>query len=106
MNDAEESYLAQFRTLAEKRARIIGMIAELRSICESLKDWEKTASEVATLGGNEIRPEWSDDRLRGLITLRALLCEYHALTQEIRRTWQRLKDSEKTGFSDPESLRS
>jgi hypothetical protein len=56
MTAAEESYLAKFRALHLKQAEIEAAASDLRSICESLKDWRKTAS---TLGSPGVHPQQS-----------------------------------------------
>jgi hypothetical protein len=101
MHPAEESYLAKFRTLASTKASIVAMTAELRGICESLSDWQKTAYDLASLGGSASRPEWSDDRLKGLVTLRSRLIDYQRQAEELRAAWEALTPEQRLGFAAP-----
>lgn len=103
MNE-EEAYLAKFRSLAAKKKHIGGMIAGLGLICESLKGWEKTAAHLSALDGNSLHPEWSEERLKGLLVLRSLLMDYHQEAEHLRQAWGNLTAEQKTGLADPASF--
>lgn len=104
MNAKEESYLIQFRELAARQSKIIASISEFRVVCESLKDWQRTAKELSTASSNSTRPEWSAQRLAEIADLRALLVDYHTLSKESERLWANLTKEEKIGLADPISL--
>jgi len=102
MNEKENAYLAKFRELHAARKVIEKMIAELRAICESLKDWQKTAGDIASMGG--VGPEWSDGRLNGLLALRAAMVSFHGMKTELVRTWGNMATDEKVGLAEPATV--
>ena len=105
MNEAEQLYLLKFRELTSKRSAIIRKIADLRKICETLKDWQKTAGELSNPGFGSLHIEWSDESLAGLTDLRLALKAYHLQAEGIEKTWKSLSADEKVGLADPGTLR-
>lgn len=102
MNQNEEAYLKKYRALADQRSKIEGMIGSLSGICQSLKDWQKTAAALCMPGGD---PAWADDRLMELSALKSHLVVYYQQSEEIRKAWGLLAPDEKLGFSDPNTFR-
>lgn len=104
MNTKEITYLDKFRELHRLKGSIDAMIGEFRAVCESLKAWQKTAAELATLNQRS-RPEWSEERFKGLLTLRGAMLEYHNLKEQVKKMWNDLgSDCDKVGLPDPGSL--
>ncbi len=105
MPTLEETYLTQFRALEKKKNVIVGMIADLQLIGDSLKEWQRTAAELGARGSGAMRPEWSEERLKGFVTLRSLLIDFHQRTEEIEKAWNSLTKEQRIGLADPGYLR-
>jgi hypothetical protein len=105
MTEPEEFYVAKFRELAAKNRAIVGVIVDLKAICESLNDWQKTAADLASPDGVSARSQWQADKTTAIAGLRSLLIEYDQLTKAVEMAWRPLSIIQKDGLASPETLR-
>ena len=64
-----------------KETQIVAIIFELRKICESLKDWKKTAVAIGSLGSSSTHPEWIGEKLDSIASVRNHLIEFNRLRE-------------------------
>lgn len=103
MNEAAIEYVSKYRDLHARREEVKVLIEELRGVCESLKDWQATAKDLASTPFAEHR-HWSDDRLSRLATLRTKLIEYHRVREATEDAWRKLKEADRLGLAATTSI--
>ena len=94
----QDIYLAKYREVHAKEAEIVWDIGRLHAVCESLKDWRKTAANLAVSGMREI---WSDATMPKLNELRDKLNAYQKLYESLETIWNAMKASDRVGLAKP-----
>jgi hypothetical protein len=105
LTEAEERYLDKIRELAAKNREIVGVIANMKRVCESLCDWQQTAADLASPDGASARDVWSADKIAALIGLQKRLVEYDQLMKTVETLWENLEVLQKDGLASPDTLK-
>lgn len=104
MTSLESDYLSRFRLLHAKQEQVKAAIRELDGLCDSLKNWRKTAFEIGTPGWHGSESVWEDARLKKVLSLKTLLIEFSGLHRTTEQAWQAMSEEERLGLASPKAL--